>query len=409
MSLETFIGWRYLRAKRRQAFISLITLISLLGVALGVTALIVVLAVMNGFEEDLKDKILGVNSHVVVSRLDKPMDNYQSLLPKMNATKGVVSAEPFIYSQVMLSAQGGVTGAILRGVDPDLAVKVGPLSRSTTRGRIEELVTGRNGSPGILLGAELSSQLGLIPGDTVKVISPLGRVTPLGNRAPRLANFVVVGVFESGMYEYDATLAFVSIAEAQAFLNLGDTVTGLELRVDDIYKADRMRETLASQLGDAYRVQDWMQLNRNLFSALKLEKIAMFIILTLTILVAAFNIISTLIMVVMEKTRDIAILKSIGATGRMVMRIFVFQGVVIGVLGTVLGLMGGVSLCWLLAKYQFIQLPADVYYITTLPVNMEMTDILAITASAVIISFTATLYPAWQASRLRPVEALRYE
>jgi lipoprotein-releasing system permease protein len=218
-----------------------------------------------------------------------------------------------------------------------------------------------------------------------------------------------VGVFESGMYEYDATLAFVSIEQAQAFLNLGDSVTGLELRLKDIYKAEDIRETLTSTLGKAYQVQDWMQLNRSLFSALKLEKFAMFIILTLTILVAAFNIVSTLIMVVMEKTKDIAILKSIGATGRMVMRIFMFQGVVIGVFGTVLGLVGGVALSWLLAKYQFIHLPDSVYYITTLPVHMELTDILAITASAIVISFTATLYPAWQASRLRPVEALRYE
>lgn len=387
----------------------MITLISLLGVALGVTALIVVLAVMSGFEEDLKDKILGVNSHVVVLKKDEPMANYRDLMPKVSTAKGVASVEPFIYSQVMLSGQGGITGAVLRGVDPELAVKTGPLSRSRIRGRIDELTTGRNGSPGILLGAELAHQLGFIPGDTVKVVSPLGQVTPLGNRAPKVANFVVVGVFESGMYEYDATLAFVSIAEAQTFLSLGDSVTGLELRVRDIYRADRVRKELAAELGDGYKVQDWMQLNRNLFSALKLEKLAMFIILTLTILVAAFNIVSTLIMVVMEKTKDIAILKSIGATGPMVMKIFMYQGLVIGGLGTVLGLMGGVVLCWLLAKYQFIQLPADVYYITTLPVNMELTDILAITASAVVISFTATLYPAWQASRLRPVEALRYE
>ena len=413
MPVETFIGWRYLKAKRKQTFISLITFISLGGVALGVTALIVVLAVMSGFEEDLKSKILGINSHIVVLRYGQPMENYSELMPKVSGLPGVVSVEPFIYSQVMVSAYGGVAGAVLRGVDPVLAARTGHLKSSMKSGTLSSLLeAGTEGDetpPRIVLGSELAHQMGVLVGDMVKVVSPLGRVTPLGGRAPRTRNFQVGGIFESGMYEYDSTLAYISIKEGQDFLNLNGSVTGLEVKVDDIYRADRIREAVTAMLGPTYWAKDWMQMNRNLFTALKLEKTAMFIILILTVLVAAFNIVSTLIMVVMDKTRDIAILKSMGATRWMVMKIFVFQGLFIGIWGTIVGLAGGVFLCELLSRYKFITLPNDVYYITTLPVRMEAFDVILITCSAVIISFLATLYPAWQASRLNPVEALRYE
>jgi len=413
VSFETFIGWRYLKAKRKQTFISLITLISLAGVALGVTALIVVLAVMNGFQEDVKNKILGVTSHLVVLRYGQPMEDYEKLMPVIEKIDGVVSAEPFIYSQVMINAMGGLSGAILRGADPELPATRHRLERIMKSGRLTDLagVEPGSGEPArtIIFGVELARQLGVIVGDTVRLVSPMGQITPLGGRAPRVRDYRVAGIFESGMYEYDSTLAYISLRQAQDFLNLGPSVTGLEVKVEDIYKADKIREAVTEELGPSYWAKDWMQMNRNLFSALKLEKVAMFIILTLTVLVAAFNIISTLIMVVMEKTKDIAILKSMGATSPSIMKIFVFQGLIVGMIGTLTGLAGGVFLCELLARYKFIQLPSDVYYITTLPVRMEALDVALIIFSAIFISFLATLYPAWQASRLNPVEALRYE
>lgn len=409
MSLETFIGLRYLKAKRKQTFISLITFISLGGVAVGVTTLIVVLAVMNGFEEDLKSKILGVNSHIVLLGDQRPVSDHAEAVAEAAGVRGVKAVEPFIYTQVMIGALGGEAGGALKGVDPALSGGPnGQLERIVTRGSAEVLLE-PGAHPKVILGAELARQLGVMEGDLVDVVSPLGRVTPLGGRAPRSRTFQVAGVFESGMYEYDSTLAYTSLAAAQDFLDMDHGVTGLEIRVDNIYRADRVKERMLEAVGPGYRAKDWMEMNRNLFSALKLEKTAMFIILILTVLVAALNIVSTLIMVVMEKTRDIAIVMSMGATRRMVMRVFVFQGLFIGILGTALGLIGGLGLCYLLAEYEFVKLPSDVYYVTTLPVRLQGLDTVLIAASAVAISFAATLYPAWQASRLNPAEALRYD
>ena len=414
MSVETYIGWRYLKAKRKQAFISLITVISLLGVALGVAAMIVVIAVMSGFENDLKTKILGVNSHIVVLADGRSLDNWRELLPQIAAVDGVASAEPFVYSQVMLSALGGVSGAVLRGVDVDLTrAGGGHLVKSATDGGLD-LLKDDPGPPlrpstQVLVGQELARQMGILAGDEVKIISPLGQVTPLGGRAPRTREFTVSGLFQSGLYEYDSNLMYVSLAQAQDFLNLGRSVTGVEIKVKDLYQAGRIKEEILSALGPGYKARDWMEMNKNLFSALKLEKVAMFIILTLTVLVAAFNVVSTLVMVVMEKTREIAILMSMGAARRTILRIFVFQGLLIGLIGTGAGLVGGLVLCRLLARYKFLQLPADVYYTTVLPVRLEGLDVALITLSAVVISLLATIYPAWQASRLNPVEALRYE
>jgi lipoprotein-releasing system permease protein len=414
MSYELFIGLRYLKAKRKQTFVSLITLISIAGVMVGVTALIVVLAVMNGFKEDLREKILGVTSHVVISRFDGNIPNYQQVNLQVEEVKGVTAATPFIYTQVMISSRQSISGAVLRGIDPETAVKVINLARNLRAGSLEELgVVDRSKDPtttaGIILGNELARNLGVVRGEPVTVISPLGRLTPLG-RVPRSQTFRVSGIFDSGMYEYDSTLAYVSLGAAQRFLGIGDRVTGIEVRVDDIYQADRVARDISKALaGYPYWSRDWMRMNKNLFSALKLEKIVMFIILTLIILVAAFNIVGTLIMVVMEKTRDIAILKSMGATRRSIMKIFMIEGMVIGLVGTMLGLLGGYTLCELLATYQFIELPQDVYYISTLPVKMDPLDVTIIALAAIAISLVATVYPAWQASRLDPVEAIRYE
>jgi lipoprotein-releasing system permease protein len=414
MSYELFIGLRYLKAKRKQTFVSLITLISIAGVMVGVTALIVVLAVMNGFKEDLRDKILGVTSHVVVSRFDSNMSNYTQVKKRVNQVEGVVASTPFIYTQVMINSRQGISGAVLRGIDPESASDVIDLPRNLRSGSLQDLAEGKGpgttrGIPGIIVGNELARSVGVSLGEPVTLISPFGRLTPLG-QVPRSQTFRVAGVFDSGMYEYDSTIAYVNLSAAQRFLGIGDRVTGIEVRVDDIYKADQVAIAISKALdGYPYWTRDWMRMNKNLFSALKLEKIVMFIILTLIIIVAAFNIIGTLIMVVLEKTRDIAILKSMGATRRSVMKIFMYEGVIIGLVGTVLGLLGGYGLCKLLATYKFIELPQDVYYISTLPVKMNSMDTVLIALAAIIISLAATLYPAWQASRLDPAEAIRYE
>lgn len=414
MSYEMFIGLRYLRAKRKQTFVSLITLISIAGVMVGVTALIVVIAVMNGFKEDLRDKILGVTSHVVISRFDGNISQYQEVRAKVEEVSGVNAATPFIYTQVMISSRKAISGAVLRGIEPKTASKVINLPKNLRAGSLEELEAenkpeGMRSTPGIILGNELARNIGALRGDPVTVISPLGRLTPLG-RVPRSQTFRVAGIFDSGMYEYDSTIAYVSLWAAQRFLGIGDRVTGIEVRVDDIYEADRVARAIGKALdGYPYWSRDWMRMNKNLFSALKLEKIVMFIILTLIILVAAFNIVGTLIMVVIEKTRDIAILKSMGATRRSIMKIFMIEGAVIGLVGTLLGLLGGYTLCTLLATYKFIELPSDVYYISTLPVQMNPLDVALIALAAIVITLAASVYPAWQASRFDPAEAIRYE
>jgi lipoprotein-releasing system permease protein len=414
MSYELFIGLRYLKAKRKQTFVSLITLISITGVMVGVTALIVVIAVMNGFKEDLRDKILGVTSHVVISRFDGNISKYQEVRAKVGEVSGVNAATPFIYTQVMISSRKAISGAVLRGIEPKTASKVINLPKNMRAGSLEELEAenkpeGMRSTPGIILGNELARNIGASRGEPVTVISPLGRLTPLG-RVPRSQTFRVAGIFDSGMYEYDSTIAYVSLWAAQRFLGIGDRVTGIEVRVDDIYAADRVARAIGKALdGYPYWSRDWMRMNKNLFSALKLEKIVMFIILTLIILVAAFNIVGTLIMVVIEKTRDIAILKSMGATRRSIMKIFMIEGAVIGLVGTLLGLLGGYTLCTLLATYKFIELPSDVYYISTLPVQMNPLDVALIAVAAIVITLAASVYPAWQASRFDPAEAIRYE
>ncbi len=416
MHFELFVSLRYLLAKRRHAFISLITLISVAGVAVGVMALIVVLAVMNGFQQDLRDRILGVTSHAVIGHFQGTFGTYREVLKDIEEEEGIAAATPFVLTQVMMNSGKAISGAILRGIDPDSAPKVTRLEQSLLQGTLSSLLetpraeasSSERSSPGIILGVELASRLGVNVDDYVTLVSPTGLTTPAG-RVPKSQLFRVVGLFKSGMYEYDNTLAYVHVRDAQRLLGIGDAVNGIEVKVVDIYAAAQVAEKLQKKLGYPYWVRDWMQMNHNLFSALKLEKVVMFIILTLIILVAAFNIVSSLIMMVMEKTKDIAILKAMGATTHKVRRIFVYEGLLIGVVGTVLGLAGGFGLCELLKRYQFIELPRDVYYISTLPVRMEPLDVVIIACAAVAICLAATFYPSKQAAKLHPAEALRYE
>jgi len=405
---ELFLGMKYLKAKRKQRFISVITVISVLGVMVGVMALVVVLSVMNGFRADLMSKILGVNSHLLVLSLTGPFNDYQKAAEKVDKVEGVIASTPFIYTQVMINNSGQVSGAVLRGVDPESAGAVVTFKSMIKDGSITSLGKKIDGMPPIIIGGELAKQIGAHPGSVITVISPEGKLTPLG-RTPNTRRFRVAALFDSGMYEYDASMIYISLKEAQDFLALGDKVTGLEVRVEDVYKSDKISKKVQKVLGYPYWTKDWKVMNRSLFSALKLEKFTMFVILTMIVLVGALNIISTLVMVVMEKTRDVAILRAMGASARSIMTIFMFQGLLVGVVGTFAGLASGLGLCQLLAKYKFINLPADVYYISTLPVQVEVADVSFVAAAAVVISFLATLYPSWYASRLNPVESFRYE
>jgi len=408
MSFETFFSVRYLKAKRKQGYISIITGISILGIMIGVMALIVVLAVMNGFREDLMKKILGVNSHLLILSYKGGIRDTEAIIKKALEVDGVLSATPFIYSQVMIKHAGNISGAILRGLDPATAGTVINIDSMIKGGSLTLLKKSENGPQGAIIGSELSRQIGALPGDTVTLVSPIGKLTPLG----RVANedtFKVEALFESGMYEYDSSMVFLSLTDARDFLSLGEEVTGIELKVKDIDASDTIGGIIQDKLGYPYWTKDWKMMNKSLFSALKLEKVTMFIILIMIVLVGALNIISSLVMLVMEKTRDIAILRTMGASSKSIMYIFVFQGLFVGLIGTLLGLVFGSFLCYLLARYKFIELPPDVYYISTLPVRMEWFDIVSIALAALIISFLATLYPSWHASKVNPVEALRYE
>ena len=405
---ELFLGLRYLKAKRKQRFISVITIISVLGVMVGVMALVVVLSVMNGFRSDLMSKILGVNSHVLVLNLSGTFNGYQEVAEKVEKMDGVVAITPFVYTQVMLNNSGRVSGAVLRGVDPKSAARVVSFDKMIKEGSLSSLSEAENGIPSIIIGSELAKQIGASTGSLVTVISPEGKLTPLG-RTPNTKRFKVTAIFDSGMYEYDASMVYISLGEAQRFLALGDSVTGLELKVKEVYQSDIIARNIQKSLGYPYWTKDWKLMNRSLFSALKLEKLTMFIILTMIVLVGALNIISTLVMVVMEKTRDIAILRAMGASAKSIMSIFMFQGVLVGVVGTAVGLLSGLGICYLLARYKFINLPADVYYISKLPVLVSYPDVTIVAVAAVVISFFATLYPAWYASRLNPVESFQYE
>lgn len=410
LPFELSVGLRYMKAKRKQAFVSVISAFSVIGVMLGVMTLIIVLGVMNGFEKDLKEKILGTVSHLVVMSVSsRQMSGWDKVMERINRLDGVQATTPYIYGQAMVSNFGRVRGVIVRGIDLETSPKVIALRHyllDKDKVKINGILPGKDGLPGIIVGDELATASTLKKGDVVQLISPQGKRTPIG-AVPRVQSFRVVGRFKSGMYEFDANLIYMELSQAQKFFEMGQGVTGIELSLKDIYEAPKLAGRIEAMLGTHYTTRTWMDMYRNLFSAMKLEKIAMFMILMFIVLVAAFNIVISLIMLVMEKNRDIAILKALGATSDRIMRIFVAQGMIVGVVGTFLGAVAGLGGAVLLDR--IIELPEDIYTISKLPVSVDPADVIITCIAALSICFLATIYPSVRAARLEPVEALRYE
>jgi len=405
LSYHFFIAFRYLKSKKKHRGVSLNTAISVGGVAVGVMVLLVVLSVMSGFHEDLQRKILGVNAHIIVLSYKGAVIDYKEVIDKVKADKDVVSASPFVLGQVMSSSGKRAHGVFLRGIDPSLEANTTEIAGYIKDGKLEDLET-KDGIPGIVIGKELANSLGAFRNDIINILSPVGEIGPLG-MLPKVRQFRVAAIFEVGMFEYDSNLALTELSQAQDFFGMGSGITGIELKIKDVYTAKEVRERVQKKLSFPYYGRDWMQMHKNLFSALKLEKLAMFVILILIILVASFNIVGTLIMNVIEKSREIAILKAMGATNKGIMAIFMLQGFLIGLAGTLIGLAGGFILGYLFNN--IIRLPADVYYLSHLPIKMKVVDFVSVSLSAMAISFIATIYPAWQAAKLHPVEPLRYE
>lgn len=409
MNFEFLIALRYIFALRRQSFIAVISLFAVCGVAIGVASLIVVIGVMNGFTKDLRDKILGVNAHVIVSAFTGGIRDHQALADICRQVPGVTGVSPFVYSEVMLSASGGVKGVVLRGIETSTADQVLSLSKDMVSGSVKDLED-KDGLPGVVIGAEMAKRLGLGLGATVNLLSPTGTQSSVGF-TPKIRVFRVAGIFRTGMYEYDATLGYVTLEAARNLLGFKeDVASGLEVRLADVYKAGEVSDTLRAKLHEyPVYVRNWQEMNANLFAALELEKTAMFIILAMIVLVGSFSIVTMLVMLVMQKTKDIAVLMSLGADEGMIRRIFMYQGSFIGAVGTGLGYCIGIPVALLLKKYQFIKLPSDVYPVDYLPVRLELLDMTLIGAAALALCFLSTLYPARRAAALKPSDALRYE
>jgi len=427
MQFELFVAARYLRAKRRQAVIGIITVISIIGVAAGVASLIIALAINNGFRQDLQDRLLGSTSHINLLRVESDgIRNWQDLLPHLRKQPHVVAGAPAIYEQVLISRGARAQGAVLKGIVPQDERTVSDLLDSVKKGSADALDEHRTQAaagaptgddeaksqaiilPPIILGKDMADQLGAPVGSLVTVTSPQGELTPFGI-VPKYKRFKVAGVFESGFYDYDSNWAFIRLSDAQKLFDLGDVISVLEFKVDDIYKAPEIAQKIEAEAGKGFMSTNWMEQNRALFRALRLERVVTFITIGLIVFVAALNILVSLIMMVMEKTRDIAVLVSMGAKKRQIRRIFMYQGLLIGVIGTMLGLIAGFGLSWAGGHYHLVSLSAEVYSIDYVPFAPRAMDGLLVAIVAIGISFIATLYPSWSAASVLPAEALRYE
>ena len=417
MKIDWLLSLKYLFSKRKDSFLSFITFASIGGVLTGVMALIVVLSVMGGFQSEIKEKILGTNSDIVLLKFGGGINSYSSLITKVTSVKEVTGVSPFILSQVLLSSDSGVTGSMLRGVDEKSVVNTTKIGQYVEEGSLKNLdkikkVKLEEGGyikvPGIMLGKELAKNLGVSLGDLVTVISPTGSISPTGV-SPKMRQFQVRGIFVSGMYDFDAGVAIMGLTSAQKFFDMGKSVSGLEISVNDVEKAPSIAKKIEKKIGFPYYTRDWAEMNYNLFSALKLEKTIMFIILILIIFVASFNIASTLVMMVMDKRKEIAILKTMGATPKTIRRVFILMGFIIGTSGVILGNLFGFLLCGIISKYQFIKLPSEIYYITTIPVKIDPMTVVIIDVLAILISVLAAFYPASKAVKIKPAEILRYQ
>jgi len=411
--LSAFIGLRYTKAKRRNQFISFITFSSFIGIAIGVWALITVLSVMNGFQQEIRERVLGMTAHATINASNGNLSDWVEVQDKIKNHPEVLATAPYIMREGMLINGKNVHGAIIRGIDPDQEKTVADVFNNMQSGEYSSLAEKKFG---ILLGKYLADSLGAYVGAKITMVIPSVNVTPAGI-VPRMKRFTVLGIFEVGHSQYDSNMALINLPDAQKLFKMKKQVSGIRLKFQDMYQAPTLSRHIAEQLPGFYRVIDWTQYHRNLFRAINIEKKMMFIILSLIVAVAAFNIVSTLVIVVNEKKGDIAILRTIGSTSAQIMRIFIFQGIIIGFIGTAIGIISGVLTAlnidvivpFLEAKLGIKFLSADVYLITELPSKMEWSDVAAIGLIAFLLTILATLYPAWRASRVQPAEALRYE
>ncbi len=406
---EIFVSLRYLKTKKRYGTVSLNTFISIAGVVIGVATSIITLSVMTGFQGYFRDKILSAIPHIIVmDYAGAGIRDVKVLQEQVDHVLHVKATTPFTMNQAMLTSKDRVQGVVVRGIDPDTEGNVTNLGKNMVEGSLRDLERQNRKLPGIVIGEDLARKFAAAVGDTITMVNPIGEETALG-MVPKMRKFEIVGIFDAGMYDYNTAFAYTSLPEAQKFFGMPDRVSGIEVRVDEIYHAGEISENIRNAVGYPYYTRNWVEMNKNFFSALKLEKIGMSLILVVIIIVASFNIIGTLTMIVMEKSREIAILKSMGASAKSIMRIFMFAGLVIGLVGTVIGAVIGYGAVMVITKTGMISLPRDVYQVSHLPLAITGLDVLFICLTALGISFLATLYPSWQGAKQDPVEVLRYE
>jgi lipoprotein-releasing system permease protein len=406
---EIFVSLRYLKTKKRYGTISLNTFISIAGVIIGVATSIITLAVMTGFQGYFRDKILSAMPHIVVMEFTGAgVKDQQALQEKVEKVPHVTATTPFIYAQSMVTTRERMQGVVVRGIDPVTEASVTDLAKNMVAGTLKDLQRNDRTLPGIIMGEDLARKLGVSVGEPITMVNPLGEETPMG-MVPRMKKFEVAGLFDAGMYDYNTGFVYIALPDAQKFFDMPGRISGVQVRIDDIYNADRISSAIQAAAGYPFYTRNWMEMNKNFFSALLLEKIGMSLILVVIIIVASFNIIGTLTMIVMEKSREIAILKSMGSSARSIVKIFMFAGLAIGCVGTAVGVIIGYGAVTVLTKTDLISLPKDVYQVSHLPLSISGLDVLVVSLTALGISFFATLYPAWQAARQDPVEVLRYE